>query len=404
MQKNRSFSPLAESMKRVLVTDGRTLSALAIARSLGSKGIRVDCGDTSARTITSFSKFVSESIVYPSPAESQSDFVACLLERAKKRQYDLIVPTSDETALALAKHSAALSSYTTVYLPEYDSMRTLLDKGKTMRLAERNGVSIPETYYPDELGIETVSERVSYPALIKPRRSSGARGIRIVDSAGELERAYTEVQQEYDAPIVQEYIDHDGGHFSIGALFDRNSELVALHVYEETKQYPVSGGPAVEAESVPVESWVYDLLQIFDAVDWVGPAHMDVLYDISDETPKLLEVNPRFWMSVALSIRSGVDVPALLYQLSVSSDRSEPVVEFETDIGYKWILPSGLLWATQQESLLRGLHQIIASPGHPVCYGVLSRRDPGAILGVTMQSLSFLFQQEKRRQIFDRGW
>ncbi len=35
--------------------------------------------------------------------------------------------------------------------------------------------------------------------------------------------------------------------------------------------------------------------------------------DPRDNTPKLMEINPRFWGSLALAIESGVNFPYLLY-------------------------------------------------------------------------------------------
>lgn len=88
---------------------------------------------------------------------------------------------------------------------------------------------------------------------MRARCVSGSRGIVRVDSPGEVADAYEEVKREYGEPIIQEYVSYDSGHFSVGTLFDENSEPVAIHVYEELKQYSTSGGPAVKARSVPIE-------------------------------------------------------------------------------------------------------------------------------------------------------
>lgn len=96
------------------------------------------------------------------------------------------------------------------------------------------------------------------------------------------------------------------------------------------------------------------MLDILRAVGWVGPGHMGVLFDPADETYTLLEVNPRLWMSVALTIRSGVDVPKLLVALADGDSVGEPIMEYDTDLLYRWLLPNGLLWVGQQERRLTG--------------------------------------------------
>ena len=62
---------------------------------------------------------------------------------------------------------------------------------------------------------------------------------------------------------------------------------------------------------------------------------MDVLFDPVDETYKPLEVNSQFWMSVALTIRSGVDVPKLLIALADGDSVGEPITGYDTDLLYR---------------------------------------------------------------------
>ncbi|MCW8173310.1 hypothetical protein D8S78_20705 [Natrialba swarupiae] len=57
-------------MKRALVLDGRSLSSLAVVRSLGSNGYRIHGGDSFKWNLTSFSKHVDKRLVYPDPEDS----------------------------------------------------------------------------------------------------------------------------------------------------------------------------------------------------------------------------------------------------------------------------------------------------------------------------------------------
>lgn len=390
-------------MADVLVTDGRTLSALAVVRSLGRRGLAVHVGDEFPSTITSYSTHVESNVVYPSAGNSPTRFIEEVVERANEEAYDLIIPVRDETTLLLSKHRSELPAGTDVVVADHSTIEQLLDKEETMKLARRHGVSIPPTYYPSEEGIETVRDVLEYPVLIKPRRSSGSRGIQYAHSKSELLQRYEAVSEEYDDPIVQEYISHEGGHYSIGTLFDRESNPVALHVYKETKQYPPSGGPAATATSVAPDDWVWEMIELLERVNWVGPAHMDVLFDPETAEYRLLEVNPRLWMSLNLTVQSGVDVPHLLYRLATEGS-VDPVRRYTAGLDYRWVFPNELLWVLAQDRKASAVREFLRFTGRRTCYGVVSRDDPLPLVGVAAQSLRFLTDPEKRAAIFERGW
>lgn len=388
--------------EKVLLTDGRSLATLAIARSLGSKGIKVHVGEEFNYNITSFSKYVETNHVYPSPENHPEEFLEWVLETLKRETYDSIIPVRDITTLLIAKNKEWIAEYTGLCIADCTTINDLMDKATSMKLAAKHGIPIPKTYYPDENGFERIHDEATTPLLIKPRDESGARGIVRVNHLKDLESYYQAANREYSSPIIQEYIDHRGGHYSIGTLFDQESKPVATHVYKETKQYPVSGGPAVNAVSVEKEPWVDDMLQLLRTIDWQGPAHMDVLFDPADDTYKLLEVNPRFWMSLNLSIQSGVDVPVLLFELA-RGKTPKRVQEYNVGTEYRWVFPNEILWALSGENKLDWIQHMITTSDNPVCYGVLSQCDRRATIGAFTQSIRFLFDKNKRDMIFGRG-
>jgi predicted ATP-grasp superfamily ATP-dependent carboligase len=388
---------------KVFVTDGRSLAALAIARSLGSKGIEVHCGDDFATNVTSFSRYVKHNYVYPQPEAEPERFVDFLLKLVERENYDLILPVRDKTTEIISQYKDRFLDRTNLLIADYNIIQKFMDKGETIKLARDAKVSIPNTYFPEEESIEQISHKVTYPALVRPRRSSGSRGIEYVNSQNDLLKAYHYVRSQYGEPIIQEYISHEGGHYSVATLFDSNSNPVSTHVYVETKQYPISGGPAVNAVSVEKPAWVDEYLRFLKDNNWVGPAHMDVLYDINTNRPRLLEVNPRFWMSLNLSIQSGVDFPYLLYQLS-TGEKVRPTQEYQTGVKYRWMLPNEILWLFQAKNKTQGLLDLLRFREKGTCHATYNKEDLKPLFGVFAQGLYFLAHSEKRKFMFKRGW
>ena len=130
---------------------------------------------------------------------------------------------------------------------------------------------------------------------------------------------------------------------------------------------------------------------------WVGPVHMDILYDINANVPRLLEINPRFWMSLNLSIRSGVDFPYLLYQEAIGKNEN-PVQNYQTGIKYRWIIPNEILWLFQTENKFQGLLELLNFRDK------YDKDDLKPLFGVFLQGLFFLTNSKKRKFIFERGW
>ena len=51
----------------------------------------------------------------------------------------------------------------------------------------------------------------------------------------------------------------------------------------------------------------------------------------------MIEVNPRFWGSLALPIQAGVDFPYLLYKMAMDGD-IEPVLDYREGIVMRWLV------------------------------------------------------------------
>jgi len=97
--------------------------------------------------------------------------------------------------------------------------------------------------------------------------------------------------------------------------------------------------------------------RLVEALGWHGVAQIEFRWDERDDTPKLMEINPKFWGTLALSIEAGVDFPALACQLALEGD-VEPVEHYEVGKRYRWMFPSELqvaLMAADRKAALKEL-------------------------------------------------
>lgn len=386
--------------KRALVLDGRSLSSLAVVRSLGQKEYTVDCGESFKWNLTRFSKYVDKTVIYPSAENKEERFISTLLNLVRQTNYDVIIPTRDKTTELLSKHQDQFQEYTNLYLAQEDVLLPFMDKGETIKLADEANIPTPPTYFPEVTSLETIKDEIRYPALVRARRSSGSRGIIRVESDSELEEAYETVQAKYETPIIQEYIKKTG-YTTACVLLNENQEQVASFSYERVKEYPLSGGPTVvgvSTDDAEAKEYAKELLQ---EGSWKGAAEVEFILD-EDETPRLLEVNPRFWMPVHLAVTSGVDFPYMVAELAQKNAVNQPE-SYEIGKIYRWVLPNEILHFMSSKNLSLSINSISRSQYRKTCYGVLSSTDPLPTVGTLLQSIRFLADADARKSVLDRG-
>ncbi|KAF1079012.1 ATP-grasp domain-containing protein [Methanogenium sp. MK-MG] len=386
---------------KILVTDGRSLATLAIIRSLGEKGFEIHCGDDFKSNLSSYSRYVKKRIIYPTPNLQESEFINFIIDLAKTENYAMIIPVRDDTTLLLSKYRKEISKYTHLYLADYDCIQKFRDKGQTIKIAQNANVPVPDTFFPEDMNLEEIKSNLKYPVLIRARVSSGSRGIKYLKSQSEFDLAYQEIKDEYGEPIIQEYISKSG-YSTACLLLNDHQEQIASFSYERVKEYPINGGPTVVGISSDDELVKKYSLKLLKSIGWKGVAEVEYIID-KNGNPLLLEVNPRFWMPLNLAIKSGVDFPYLIYNLAMDENIS-PVNTYEIGLKYRWVFPNEILWLTQTSEKVQGFREFINFWDKKTCYGVISIKDPMALIGMIFQSLSFLFNSEKRKIIFDRGW
>ncbi len=386
-------------MRKVLVTDGRSRASLAIIRALGKKGIKTTVGE--AFDCPSFySKYSSERLLYPPPDEQPDLFIEHMLKLVRNGDYDAIIPVRDDITLLLAKNRDIFSQYVNIAVADYETVCIGRDKSQTIKVALENNVPCPKTYFPEKPSeLIQLKDKLEYPLLIKPKESSGSRGIVVVNSFEELLNEYDKVQSLFGPAIVQEFIPY-GGAYGVSMLFNRGNPR-AIFTHKRLRQYPESGGPSTLRESIrypEIEEYATRLLK---KLNWHGVAMVEFRVDARTNEPKLMEINPRFWGSLQLSIHSGVNFPHLLYEMAMYGD-VEPVFEYEVGKKVRWFLPGDILWFLSTPNKLKSFSEFLKFRG--MGYDILSLDDPLPAISYVFYSVRSLAMKERRTHVFKRGW
>jgi len=386
----------------VFITDGHWRKSLAAVRALGRKGIGVTVGESTRLNTAAFSRYCNRKIVYPSPFFMQSRFVDFMRTELLRHSYQMLLPMEEETLEIMARYHSDISRLT--YFPSVTLERLLFaqSKDKILRLAEKQGIPIPKTWYIEALSrLDEVRDSLPYPVIIKPRKSSGAVGIACPETPGDLKRQYLSVHKRFPFPIIQELIPREGPGYGASFLMDEQGRVKASFVHKRLREYPVTGGASTLRESVRHDDIRDMAFSILKALDWFGVAMVEFKLDPRDGTPKLMEVNPRFWGSLSLAIESGVNFPYLLYRMS-RGENFKPVDRYQIGKRCRWLLPGDMLHFIHNPDRMHLQPGFFNFRDKNTAYDILSTSDPLPVLGRILTPLTFLYDRDMKQRLKKR--
>jgi len=308
---------------RVLVTDAHYKHTLAAVRSLGEQGVEVVAGAPWGRAQAFFSKYCRGRVVYPHPRDEER-FAHALVRYAERKGVDVLLPIGYQTTTALSKYGPSLCRRVKLPVAEWKAMRIASDKAETLALAERLNVRTPRRYkYPEDVD--------RFPVVVKGTRETGR--LLYVSTPRELAKVDT------SRAVIQEYIPGEG--YGFYALLNRG-RLRACFMHRRLREYPVTGGPSTLAESVYDPKLKELGMRLLRALNWHGVAMVEFRKDYRDGEYKLMEINPKFWGSLDLSIASGVNFPYLTVKMAIEGD-IDPVLTYRVGVRFQWPFPGDLL-------------------------------------------------------------
>lgn len=337
---------------------GGALGAVAVARSLGRRGIPA-CFLIHDHPIAKYSRYVGRSLPWGGPDGASALDELLRIVRLNDMEGWTLIACGDAEARFIAQNHARLSALLVLTTPPWDILRWAHDKHLTYQRAAEVGVSAPRSYSPRDIA----ELDCQFPVVLKPTVHDEVNVFTLAkawraDDKASLAARYSEAAALVGPAnvVVQELIPGGGERqFSFAAVCDRGVPVASL-VARRTRQYPVDFGYTstfVECVEAPEVERAARL--ILDAIKITGLVEVEFKYDARDGLYKILDINARTWTWIGLGDSAGVDFPWIAWQLA----HGEAIAPVKPRVGAAWMhAPRDFVSACQ--SMLRGTGSLTA--------------------------------------------
>ena len=298
----------------ILVLDAECNAATCVVQSLGRAGHHISLAGETKEACSFRSRYVRNRWIYPSPLESRKVFLDWFRRTIEEGRFDYILPLSDVSLYPLRTLSPKIPE---IVLPPEEGFEWFFDKARTLDLANRCGVPVPRSQVvrsSEEVDAGTLGPP---PYFVKLTRSKMWIGDQGMDLAAQLARTWDDLKSAVDYlsrfghVLVQEYAPGVG----VGIeMLCSNGQILVSFAHQRIHEYPLTGGGSSYRVSIDLSPTLFEAAKsLVMEAGWSGVAMVEFKTDI--ERFFLMEVNGRFWGSLPLSYRSGIDFPKALIDL-----------------------------------------------------------------------------------------
>lgn len=335
--------------KYAIVTDGLWRKSLSVIRSLGKAGYSLTVLGDSNLTIGFWSRYTSRRVICQTASTDPKAFGEALMNELKNPMYTsnpILFPMEDPTMMWLSENRKRVVKLADFIIPDEESLNIAEDKGKTMALAQKINIEHPKTFQPSNTqeAWKYIQSDIDTPFVIKPINGTGSAGIEYVTDVSHVSKKSIERRWEQYGPcIIQERIPEEGDALGVNMIYDNDSKLVGYFLHKRLQQYPNTGGPSTDRISIEDKELLRDSRKILDSLSWKGVAMIEWKVDPVSGKKKLLEINPRFWGSLELATRSGIDFPILYSKLAQSKTIDARKTNYVVGTRCRWLIPGDIL-------------------------------------------------------------
>lgn len=282
------------------------------------------------------SRHCDETHVVTSPDTDVEGYKDELLALASRDDVRAIFPMREVDVYVLSKYRSEFSATVAPLWPSFETLEVAHDRYELVEAARNAGVPTPETRLLDEVP-EWDAKRIikaRYALLTEEYLCDDLEGgtaeppdVRYLPPGIEPNREEIRAEMKH-APLVQEYV--PGDEYAFWALYE-DGEPIATCQKRQLRALRYAGGTSVYRETVKIPELASAGHDLLEHLDWNGFASVQFKKDDRTGEFKLLELNPRVWVSVSCPVTAGLDFPYYYWQRS-NGNPTDPTPDYEQDV------------------------------------------------------------------------
>jgi len=324
---------------RTLLIANRGEIACRVIRSARALGLRTVAVYSEADRDAMHVAMADEAVLL-GPARARDSYlnIERVIEAARKTGAEAVHPgygfLSENAEFAQACLDAGL-----VFVgPTAEMMTAMGSKSGSKALMEKAGVPLVPGYHgeaQDEATLAKAADKIGFPVLVKASAGGGGRGMRAVNSAGELAAAIVSAKREAkaafgdDRMLIEKFVQNPR-HIEVQIIGDSHGNLLSLWERECTlqrrHQKVIEEAPSPTLDATQREAVCAAARKAAAAVSYVGAGTIEFVSDGKDVF--FIEMNTRLQVEHPVTeLITGVDL--VEWQLRVAFGEKLPLAQDE---------------------------------------------------------------------------
>jgi len=302
----------------VLIPDGESFFALSVLRCLGQmKNINTYILSNLNWSPVRFSRYSNQYFSYKK-AKCDEERLSAIYDIVKRTKVDVVLPVNEHTIRLLSLQKDKFSEITSIVaLPKVDVFDIVSDKWLFSKWLKKYQIPHPKTIlYQNNAEFNEEVSSIQFPVLIKPTFGYGGKGIKLFDNQTELRSYFKEniLSEEF---IVQSFI--NGDDFGCSVLCEEGKILA--HTIQKKILCGMNSFTPSEGIEFLFDGNIFKVVEeVIQKLNWSGIGHFDLRFDKDKKQINVIEMNPRYWMSLLGSLQAGINFPYLACLASLKYD------------------------------------------------------------------------------------
>jgi len=397
---------------RVLVTNASYWNALAAVRALAQEGAEVFVAGpkktswVTRQGVAFWSRYCKGRFYYTDPTVSVARFVEDIAAILKRQNIDVLCPIGLREVMAVLKFEEKLRPLAAIPFGSFESVARANDKAAVIEVAKAVSVPVPKTIEICEMG-KLPPEGFGPPAVVKTCVGAASQGVWYVTQASDwgkikiaierMRRTCREDSKLFLDPnrlLIQEFI--PGSVHDVCVLAEHGN-IRALVTQKRLKTSSLKGGAGLMNVTTDVPQLRDYAARLIKELNYHGVAQLEFKHDSRDGQYKLLEINAKFWGTLALSIAAGVNFPHLAALMALGHLPPEDHYDYEVGLIYRWRFPGEVLsWARERRQGAKFTSLFSSPPGK--CMTDWRWNDPLPSLHQLLSTVWKLCRREWKRE------